>query len=58
MANCVVGSCLLTSRREPRPRVRPYVRAPEGEATHVVVVVTTSGYGPKAAYRVRHRPGT
>jgi hypothetical protein len=58
-ANCVVDLCLLTSRREPRPRPRDrlYARAPEGEAAHTVVVVTASGYGPKATYGVRHRPG-
>jgi hypothetical protein len=56
--NCAVDSCLLTSHREPRPRPRdrPYARVPEGEATHVVVVVTAPGFGPKAAYGVRHRP--
>jgi hypothetical protein len=57
--NYAVDSCLLTSSKQPRPRLRdcPYARAPEGEATHVVVVVTAPGYGPKAAYGVRHRPG-
>jgi hypothetical protein len=57
-ANCAVDSCLLTSCIEPRPRPRgrPYVRALEGEAAHVVVVATWLGYGPKAAYGVRHCP--
>jgi hypothetical protein len=53
----VVDSCLLTSRREPRPRGCPYARALEGEATHAVVIVTALGYGSKAAYGMRHRPG-
>jgi hypothetical protein len=50
-ANCVVDSCLLTSRRETRLRSRghSYTRAPEGETAHAVVVVTVLGYGPKAA---------
>jgi hypothetical protein len=58
-AKYVVDSCLLTSRREPRqrPSDRPYTRAPEGEPAHAIVVVTAPGYGPKAAYGVRHRPG-
>jgi hypothetical protein len=37
--NHVVYSCLLTSHRELRPRGCPYIRAPEGETTHAVVVV-------------------
>jgi hypothetical protein len=53
----VVDSRLLTSRREPWPRDRPYARAPEGEAAHTVVVVTALGYGRRAAYGVRHHPG-
>jgi hypothetical protein len=58
-ANCAVDSCLLTSHKEPRlrPRGHPYARASKGEAAHAVVVVTTPGYGPKAAHGVRHRPG-
>jgi hypothetical protein len=58
MANRAVDSRLLTSLGEPRSRLRgrPYARAPEGEAAHAVVVVTAPGYGPKAAYGVRHRP--
>jgi hypothetical protein len=56
-ADRAVDSCLLTSRRESRPRGRPYARAPEGEVSHAVVVVTALGYGPRAAYGVRHRPG-
>jgi hypothetical protein len=32
-------------------------RAHEGEATHTEVVVTAPGYGLRAAYGVRHRPG-
>jgi hypothetical protein len=58
MANCADDKCLLTSCREPRPRLRdrPYARAPEGEAAHAVVAITASGYGPKAAYMVCHRP--
>jgi hypothetical protein len=44
-----VDSCLLTSRRElrPRPRGCPYARAPEGEATHAVVVVPALGMGQR-----------
>jgi hypothetical protein len=52
-----VDSCLLTSRKEPRPGDRPYARAPKGETAHAVVVVTAPGYGSRAAYGVRHRPG-
>jgi hypothetical protein len=58
MADHAVHSRLLTSRREPRPRDRLYARAPEGDAAHTVVVVTAPGYGPRAAYGVRHRTGS
>jgi hypothetical protein len=52
-ANRAIDSRLLTSHGEPRPRPRgrPYARAPEGETAHAVVVVAASGFGPKAAYR-------
>jgi hypothetical protein len=45
--NCAVELRLLISRRETRQRPRGclYARAPEGEAAHVVVVVTTLGIG-------------
>jgi hypothetical protein len=57
-ADRAVDSCVLTSRREPKLRGRPYARVPEGEAAHAVVVVTAPGYGPRVVYGVRHRPGT
>jgi hypothetical protein len=57
MADFAVDSRLLTSHREPRLRDRPYARAPEGEAAHIVVVVTATGYGPSVVYGVRHHPG-
>jgi hypothetical protein len=59
MANRAVDLRLLTFCREPRPRPRgrPYARAPDREAAHVVVVVIAPRYGPKAAYGMRHRPG-
>jgi hypothetical protein len=50
MANHAVDSCLLTSRREPRPSGCPYARAP-GEATHVVVVVNNIGVWAKGCLR-------
>jgi hypothetical protein len=55
-ANCAVDSCLVTSRREPRPRPRgrSYTRAPEREVAHAIVVVTAPRYGTKAAYGVHH----
>jgi hypothetical protein len=51
--NHAVDSCLLTSRREPRPRPRGclYARAPEGEATHVVVVVNSVRVWAKGCLR-------
>jgi hypothetical protein len=57
--NYGVDSHLLISRRGPRYRLRgcPYARAPKGETSHAVVVVTVSEYGPKASYGVRQRPG-
>jgi hypothetical protein len=56
--NCVVNLRSLVSHREPTqsPRGCPYARAPEGEAAHVVVVVTAPGYRLKATYGVRQRP--
>lgn len=56
--NCVVELRVLISHRETRQRSRGclYARAPEGEAAHAIVVVTTLGYGLKAAYGVGQRP--
>jgi hypothetical protein len=53
--NYVVDLRVLISRIEPRQRPRgcSYARAPEGEAAHVVVVVTAPTYGLKAAYGAR-----
>jgi hypothetical protein len=51
MANHVVDSCLLTSRREPRLRGCPYAQAPEGEVAHAVVVVNNVRLWAKGCLR-------
>jgi hypothetical protein len=51
MTNHAVDSCLLTFCREPRPRVCPYTRVPEGEAAHTVVVVNSVGVWAKGCLR-------
>jgi hypothetical protein len=46
-ANCVIDMCLLIPRRKPRQRLMgcSCARAPEGDAAHVVVVVTAPDMG-------------